>query len=98
MTTEEEEFWATAEEVYATRTKEEEMVQALLKYWQKGAHGYILEVKEDIVIQLGCENVPGGTVGYPAQPGLTWKNHRLPSPTRINLFLCLSFRPWVSKG
>ncbi len=23
--------------------------------------------------------------GYPAQPGLTWRNRRLPSPTRINL-------------
>jgi hypothetical protein len=37
-------------------------------------------------------NLPGGTVGYPAQPGfypaqtgLTWRNHRLPSPTSINL-------------
>jgi hypothetical protein len=29
--------------------------------------------------------LPGGTVGYPAQPGLTWRNPRLPSPTRINL-------------
>jgi hypothetical protein len=29
--------------------------------------------------------LPGGTVGYPAQPGITWRNHRLPSPTRINL-------------
>ncbi len=28
---------------------------------------------------------PGGTVGYPAQPGLTGRNRRLPSPTRINL-------------
>ena len=28
---------------------------------------------------------PGGTVGYPAQPGLTWRNRRSPSPTRINL-------------
>ncbi len=31
--------------------------------------------------------LPGETVGYPAQPGLTWRNHRLPSPTRISLFL-----------
>ncbi len=23
--------------------------------------------------------------GYPAQPGFTWRNRRLPSPTRINL-------------
>jgi hypothetical protein len=28
---------------------------------------------------------PGGTVGYQAQPGLTWRNRRLPSPTRITL-------------
>ncbi len=33
---------------------------------------------------------PGGTVGYPAQPGITWRNRRLPSPTRINL---VSVRP-----
>ncbi len=33
------------------------MVQELLKDWQKGAHGYIPEVKEDNVIQLGCEHV-----------------------------------------
>ncbi len=43
-------FSATAEEIYATRTKEEEMVQELLKDWQKGAHGYIPKVKEDNVI------------------------------------------------
>ncbi len=36
--------------------------------------------------------LPGETVGYPAQPGLTWRNRRLPSPTRINLFLCDSVR------
>ncbi len=50
-------FCATAEEVHATRTKEEEMVRELLNGWQKGAHGYILEVKEDNIFQLGCENV-----------------------------------------
>jgi hypothetical protein len=49
-------FCVTAEEVYATRTNEEEMVQELLKDWQKGTHGYIPKVKEDDVIQLGCEN------------------------------------------
>jgi hypothetical protein len=43
-------FCATAEEVHATRIKEEEMVQELLNGWQKGAHGYIPEVKEDNVI------------------------------------------------
>ncbi len=40
---------------------------------------------------LGCQppysgpHKPGGTVCYPVQPGLTWRNRRLPSPTRINL-------------
>ncbi len=29
------------------------------------------------------------------QPGLTWRNRRLPSPTRINSSLCLSFCPSV---
>jgi hypothetical protein len=49
-TVEVEGFCATADEVYATRTKEEEMVQELLNDWQNGAHGYILEIKEDNVI------------------------------------------------
>jgi hypothetical protein len=49
-TVEGEGFRATAEEVYATRTKEEEMVQELLNDWHKGAHGSIPEVKEDNVI------------------------------------------------
>ncbi len=38
-------FRATAEEVYATRTKEDEMVQELLKDWLKQA-----EVQKDDVI------------------------------------------------
>ncbi len=51
-------FCATAEEVHATRTKEEEMVRELLNGWQKGAHyGYIPEVKEGNIIQLECENL-----------------------------------------
>jgi hypothetical protein len=49
-TTEGEGFCATVVEICATRTKEEEMVQELLKDWQKGAHGYTSEVKEDNVI------------------------------------------------
>ena len=49
-TTEGEGFCATAEEIHATRTKEEKMVQELLNAWQKGAHRYIPEVKEDNVI------------------------------------------------
>ncbi len=44
-----------AEEVHATRTKEEEMVRELLNGWQKGAHGYIPKVKKDNIIRLGCE-------------------------------------------
>jgi hypothetical protein len=38
-TVEGEGFCATAEEVHATRTKEEGMVQELLNGWQKGAQG-----------------------------------------------------------
>ncbi len=40
-TAEGEGFCATAEEVHATKTKEEEMVQELLNGWQKGAQGYV---------------------------------------------------------
>jgi hypothetical protein len=54
-TVEGEGFCAAAVEICATRTKEEEMVQELLKDWQKGAHGYIPEVKEDKFIQLGVK-------------------------------------------
>jgi hypothetical protein len=50
-------FCATAEEVHATKTKEEEMVRELCNGWQKGSHGYIPEVKEDNIIHLRCENV-----------------------------------------
>jgi hypothetical protein len=64
-TTEGEGFCATAEEIHATRTKEEKMVQELLNAWQKGAHGYIPEVKEDNVIQLGCENVNSLSIFHP---------------------------------
>jgi hypothetical protein len=49
-TAEGEGFCATAEEVCATRTKEDEIVQELLKGWQKGAHRYIPEVKDNNVI------------------------------------------------
>ena len=33
------------------------MVQDLILQWQKGAHGYIPETKEDEILRLGCENV-----------------------------------------
>ena len=55
--TENEGFRESAERVHALRTTEEEMVQDLILQWQKGAHGYIPETKEDDILRLGCENV-----------------------------------------
>jgi hypothetical protein len=66
-------FRATAEEVHATRTKEEEMGWELLNRWQKGAHGYIPEVKGDNVIQLGRENVNSLSIFHPTKS----KMHKL---------------------
>jgi hypothetical protein len=60
-------FCATAEEVHATRTKEVEMVRELLNGWQKGAHGYIPEVKDNNVIHLGCENVNSLSIFHPTK-------------------------------
>ncbi len=57
-----------AVEICATRTKEEEMVQELLKDWQKGAHQYIPEVKEDdVILQLGCENFNSPSIFHPTK-------------------------------
>jgi hypothetical protein len=73
-TAEGEGFCATAEEVHATRTKEEEMVvRELLNGWQIGAHGYIPEAKGDNVIQLGCENVNSLSIFHPTNS----KMHKL---------------------
>jgi hypothetical protein len=66
-TAEGEGFCATVEEVHATRTNEEEMVQELLNGWQKRAHGYIPEVKDDNVIRLGCENVNSLSIFHPTK-------------------------------
>jgi hypothetical protein len=74
-TTEGEGFRATAEEVHATRTKEEEMVRELLKGWQKGAHGYIPEVKDDNVIHLGCENVNSLSIFHPTKSKMRKLTH-----------------------
>jgi hypothetical protein len=60
-------FCATAEEVHATRTKEEEMLRELLNGWQKGAHGYIPEVKDDDIIRLGCEHVNSLSIFHPTK-------------------------------
>jgi hypothetical protein len=73
-TAEGEGFCATAE-VHATRTKEEEMVQELLDGWQKGAHGYIPEAKEDNVIQLGCENVNSPSIFHPTKSKMRKLTH-----------------------
>jgi hypothetical protein len=64
-TAEGEGFHATAEEVHATMTKEEEMVRELLNGWQKGAHGFIPKVKDNNVIHLGCENVNSLSIFHP---------------------------------
>jgi hypothetical protein len=74
-TAEGEGFHATAEEVHATRTKEEEMVLEFLNGWQKGAHGYILEVKDDNIIRLGCENVNSLSTFYPTKSKICKLTH-----------------------
>jgi hypothetical protein len=43
------------------------MVRELLNRWQKGAHGYIPEVKDDNVIRLGCENVNSLSIFHPTK-------------------------------
>ncbi len=74
-TAEGEGFCATAEEVYATRTKEEEMVRELLNGWQKGAHKYIPEVKDNNVIRLGCENVNSLSIFHPTKSKMCKLTH-----------------------
>jgi hypothetical protein len=74
-TAEGEGFCATAEEVHATRTKEEEMVRELLNGWQKGAHGYIPEVKDDNIIHLGCENVNSLSIFHPTKSKMRKLTH-----------------------
>ncbi len=48
---------AKAETIYLACTKEEKIVKGILDQWGKGAHGFVPMVKEDDIIQLGCENV-----------------------------------------
>jgi hypothetical protein len=43
-------FRAMAEEIHASQTREEKMVQELILQWQKGAHGYIPEIKENNIL------------------------------------------------
>ncbi len=74
-TAEGEGFCATAEEVHVTWTKEEEMVRELLNGWQKGAHGYIPEVKDDNIIHLGCENVNSLSILQPTKSKMRKLTH-----------------------
>jgi hypothetical protein len=74
-TAEGEGFCATAEEVHTTRTKEEEMVWELLNGWQKGAHGYIPEVKDNNIIHLACENVNSLSIFHPAKSKMCKLTH-----------------------
>ncbi len=57
------------------RTKEEEMVQELLNDWQKGAHGYTPEVKEDNIIQLRCENLNSLSIFHPTKSKMRKLTH-----------------------
>ncbi len=66
-TAEKEGFRATAVKIHATKTKEEEMVQELLNGWQKGAHEYIPEVKDNNVICLERENVNSLSIFCPTK-------------------------------
>jgi hypothetical protein len=68
-------FCATAEEVHATRTKEKEMVREHLNGWQKGAHGYIPEVKDNNIIHLGCENVNSLSIFHPTKSKMCKLTH-----------------------
>jgi hypothetical protein len=74
-TAEGEGFCATAEEVHATRAKEEEMVWELLNEWQKEARGYIPEVKDDNILCLGCENVNSLRIVHPTKSKMRKLTH-----------------------
>jgi hypothetical protein len=51
--------------------------------WETGV--YISQLLPGGKVTQPNQDLPGGTIGYPAQPGLTWRKGRLLSPTRINL-------------
>jgi hypothetical protein len=58
-------FTKTAEIIYEAQTQEEAMVQDLLDQWQKGGHGYVLDIKGDDTIRLGCKNVNSLSLFHP---------------------------------
>jgi hypothetical protein len=74
-TAEGEGFCATAEEVHATRTKEAGMVWGFLNRWQKGAHGYIPEVKGINIIHLECENSNSLSIFHPTKSKMRKLTH-----------------------
>ncbi len=51
------------------------MVQELLNGWQKGAHWYIPEVKNDNIICLGCENVNSLSIFHPTKSKMCKLTH-----------------------
>ncbi len=48
---------------------------ALLNGWQKGAHGYIPEAKDDNIIRLGCENVNSLSIFHPTKSKIRKLTH-----------------------
>jgi hypothetical protein len=50
-------------------------VQELLNGWQKGAHGYILEVKDDNIIRLGCKDVNSLSIVHPTKSKMRKLTH-----------------------
>ncbi len=63
-------FTKIAETIYIAQTKEEAMVQELLKQWRKGGHGFKPDKKGDDIIRLGCENVNSLSLLHPTKSKL----------------------------
>ncbi len=48
----------------------------VVRLWRR--HSFAIRSwKMEVEDGRGCVHLPGGTVGYPAQPGLTWRNQFL---------------------
>ncbi len=50
-------------------------MRELLNGWQKGAHGYIPEVKDNNIICLGCENVSSLSIFHPTKSKMCKLTH-----------------------
>ncbi len=68
-TAEGEGFHMAVEEIYAARTREEEMVQKLLKEWQKGAHSTYWRQRRRMLFgwDVGYENVNSLSLFHPTK-------------------------------